>query len=187
VAGGGAVAPFARNDEWGNPVRNFENWECDTRGNGLGYGVVLDDGSPAGPHQYRSTLFGNNLMGATTLWVRRPTWHNMDGTLSDISEDLDPSGNDVLILTAEGIAPFTGESATLAAAATNRAVQVVEVVLRRQTTDTVGPCGARTGQAGGGSEGAGFSGCDPITGAGVVAGMPTGSVTGSGADATAVR
>jgi hypothetical protein len=111
----------------------------------------------------------------------------MDGTLSDISEDLDPSGNDVLILTAEGIAPFTGESATLAAAATNRAVQVVEVVLRRQTTDTVGPCGARTGQAGGGSEGAGFSGCDPITGAGVVAGMPTGSVTGSGADATAVR
>src|SRR5688572_15110507 len=38
--GGGAAAPSARPDEWGNATRNFENWECDQRGNGLGYGVV---------------------------------------------------------------------------------------------------------------------------------------------------
>src|SRR5688572_7990394 len=69
VAGGGAVAPLARNDEWGNGSRNFENWECDQRGNGLGYGVVLDDGAGAGPIQYRSTMFGQNLNGAFTLWV----------------------------------------------------------------------------------------------------------------------
>ena len=177
-----AVAPQARTDEWGNPSRNFENAECDARGNGLGYGVVLDSGGPEGPHQYRSTLLGNNLMGATTLWVRRPTWHNMDGTLKDLSDTEDPDANDLLILTAEGIAPYTGGAATMGAAASNRAVQVVEVVLRRATTTATAPCGARSGQAGGGSEGAGFSGCDPITGAGVTSGMPAGSITGGAVD-----
>lgn len=189
VAGGGAVARFARGDEWTppNPSRNFENWECDSRSNGMGYGVVLDSGGAEGPHQYRTTLLGNNLMGATTLWVRRPTWQMMDGTLTDLSDDLDAAGDNVLILTAEGIAPYTGGTASLVTSAANRAVQVVEVVLRRQDTATADPCGSRAGQAGGGAEGSGFSGCDPITGAGVVAGMPAGSVTGGGTDNTSVK
>jgi PilX N-terminal len=185
--GGGVVAANNRNDNWGNASRNFENWECDAKGNGVGYGVVLDDGGPAGPSQYQSTLLGNNIMGATTLWVRRPTWHNMDGTLKDLSDIEDADADDLLILTVEGIAPFTGSAATLATSASNRAVQVVEVVLRKQTTLAAGPCGTRAGQAGGGAEGAGFSGCDPITGAGVVSGMPAGSVTGGGADDTTVK
>src|SRR6185436_20908813 len=54
AAGGGAVAPQSRADEGGNPSRNFENWDCDMKSNGLGYGVVLDDGGAAGPVQYRS-------------------------------------------------------------------------------------------------------------------------------------
>jgi hypothetical protein len=182
VPGGGAVAPHARNDEWGNPSRNFENWECDARGNGMGYGVVLDDGLAAGPHQYRTTLLGNDIMGATTLWVRRPTWHNPDGTLSDLSTDLDATGDDVLILTAEGIAPFTGGVATMATSAAARAVQVIEVVLRQQTLEEESPCGGRAGQAGGGAEGAGFGGCDSITGTGVRQGLPAGTVTGGGGD-----
>ena len=187
VPGGGAVAANTRNDAWGNASRNFENWQCDTHANGLGYGVVLDDAGPGGPHQYRTTFFGDNLMGATTLWVRRPTWHNMNGTLTDLSDTIDPDGNDVLILTAEGIAPYTGGVATLATSAASRAVQVVEVVLRKQTTANTDPCGTRSGQSGGSAEGAGFGGCDPITGAGVVNGMPAGSVTGSGADQTSVK
>jgi type IV pilus assembly PilX-like protein len=183
-----AVAPQARNDEWGNATRNFENWECDTRANGMGYGVVLDDGGPAGPHQYRTTLLGNNLMGSTTLWVRRPTWHNLDGTLTDFSDTIDATdGDSVVILTAEGIAPYTGGVATLATSAANRAVQVVEVVLRKQPLVVLGPCGNRAGQAGAGAEGAGFSGCDPITGAGVASGLPAGTVTGGGADNTSVK
>ena len=184
--GGGAVAPQSRNDEWGNPNRNFENWECDAKGNGMGYGVVLDEGLAAGPHQYRTTFLGNDIMGATTLWVRRPTWHNPDGTLADLSETLDPTGNDVLILTAEGIAPFTGSAATMTTSAAARAVQVVEVVLRQATLEEETPCGGRAGQAGGGAEGAGFGGCDSITGAGVAAGLPAGTVTGGGGD-TGVR
>ena len=110
-----------------------------------------------------------------------------NGTLTDLSDDIDADGDDILILTAEGIAPYTGAAASMAIASANRATQVVEVVLRRQTTATVGPCGSRAGQAGGGAEGAGFSGCDPITGAGVISGMPTGSVTGGGADNTPVK
>jgi Tfp pilus assembly protein PilX len=187
VAGGGTIAANSRNDSWGNASRNFENWQCDTKANGMGYGVVLDDGGPAGPSQYRSTLLGNNIMGAVTLWVRRPVWHNPNGSLKDLSDIEDAEANDIMILTAEGIAPFTGGAATLASSASNRAVQVVEVVLRKQTPLALGPCGTRAGQSGGGAEGAGFSGCDPITGAGVVGGMPSGSVTGTGTETTSVR
>ena len=73
----------------------------------------------------------------------------------------------------------------MATSAENRAVQVVEVVLRKQTVQTLDPCGTRAGQAGGSAEGAGFSGCDPITGAGVAAGLPAGTVTGTGDDTLA--
>ena len=92
----------------------------------------------------------------------------------------------MLILTAEGIAPFTGSAATMTTSAAARAVQVVEVVLRQATLEEETPCGGRAGQAGGGAEGAGFGGCDPITGAGVAAGLPAGTITGGGGD-TGVR
>ncbi|HVR72199.1 MAG TPA: PilX N-terminal domain-containing pilus assembly protein [Vicinamibacteria bacterium] len=161
-AGGGAAAPQSRNDEWGNPSRNFENWACDERGNGLGYGVVLDDGGAAGPHQYRSTIFGQNVNGAFTLWVRRPTERRPDGLLGDYGLD-----NDTLILVAEGVAPFSGGGAGTIFGQSNQSVQVVEAVLSRATAVTTAPCGTRGGQAGGGPDGAGFSGCDPITGGGL--------------------
>jgi type IV pilus assembly PilX-like protein len=185
--GGGAVAPQARNDQWGNATRNFENWQCDLKGNGMGYGVVLDDASAAGPQQFRTTLLGNDIMGATTLWVRRPTWNNADGTLSDLSSDIDATGDDVLILTAEGIAPFSGGTANMRTSAASRAVQVIEVVLRQATLEIEGPCGGRAGQAGGGAEGAGFGGCDPITAGGVRAGVPGGSMSGTGTDIVGAR
>ena len=154
----------------------------------MGYGVVVDNGGRRGPRTVPHVAFLRpNIMGATTLWVRRPTWHNMDGTLKDLSDIEDADANGILILTAEGIAPFAGSAATLASSSSNRAVQVVEVVLRLQPTTIAGPCGTRAGQSGGGAEGSGFSGCDPITGAGVVGGMPAGSVTGGGTDNTSVR
>lgn len=162
VAGGGAVAPLVRADEWGNPSRNFEIWECDQRGNGLGYGVVLDDGAGAGPIQYRSTMFGQNLNGGFTLWVRRPTVVRPDGLLEDYALD-----NDTLVIVSEGIAPFTGGSAGTVFGQANQAVQLVEAVLSRASTVGAGPCGGRGGQAGGGAEGANFSPCDPITGDGL--------------------
>jgi hypothetical protein len=179
VAGGGAAAPQSRADSWGNPSRNFESWECDLRGNGLGYGVVLDDGGAAGPHQYRSNIFGQDLNGAFTLWVRRPTLRRPDGFLGDYNDD-----NDTLVLVAEGVAPFNGGTAGTLFGQSNQAVQVVEAVLSRAPTVANSPCGTRSGQAGGGPEGANFSGCDPVTGAGVAQGL--GGTSGGGGD-TGVR
>jgi hypothetical protein len=190
--GGGATAPQSRNDEWGNPTRNFENWECDQRGNGMGYGVVLDDGGADGPHQYRSTIFGQDLNGAFTIWVRRPTARIRTGLLADHGGALaDPLGgaplteldNDTLILVAEGVAPFSGGGAGLAFGQANQSVQVVEAVLSRAGTTQDARCGSRAGQAGGGPEGANFAGCDPITGDGLAPalGQPnTGNLGGLG-------
>jgi hypothetical protein len=164
VMGGGVVAPNARADAWGNPSRNFENWQCDRRSNGVGYGVVLDDGGALGAQQFRTTLLGSNIAGAVTLWIRRPTVQRMDGTLKDLSIDEDPvDGNSLVILTAEGTAPYTGGTTMMASSAANKAVQVVEVVLRAQSTTTTSPCGSRGGQAGSNAENSGFGGCKEIT------------------------
>lgn len=169
--GGGAAPKQSRPDEWGNATRNFESWQCDWRGNGLGYGVVLDDGGAAGPHQYRSSIFGQDLNGAFTLWVRRPTSRLPNGFLADYEDD-----DDTLILVSEGVAPFHGGSAGSAFGQANQAVQVVEAVLSRANALAATPCATRGGQAGGSPQGGNFSGCDPVTGAGVGQGL-----AGSGA------
>jgi len=152
-------APRERADTWvpPNPSRNFESWECDARGNGIGYGVVLDDNGGAGPFQFRSTQFGLNLNGAFTLWVRRPTVVRSDGLFEDYAAD-----NDTLVVVSEGVAPYTGGSAGTVFAQSNQAVQVVEAVLSRAGTTTTGPCGGRGGQAGGGAEGANFGSCSGL-------------------------
>src|SRR5207245_4923215 len=99
-AGGGAAAPYNRADSWGNTSRNFESWNCDQKGHGMGYGVVLDDGGANAPYQYVSTAIGQNLNGAFTLWVRRPLDFRPDAQLDDYSAD-----NSNMVLVAEGIAP----------------------------------------------------------------------------------
>jgi hypothetical protein len=186
-AGGGVVPILSRNDAWGNPSRNFENWQCDERGNGIGYGVVLDDGGADGPVQYRSNIFGQDLNGAFTLWVRRPTHRRSDGFLGDVPccpPHYDPLvDNDTLILVSEGVAPFTGGASGTAFVQSNQSVQVVEAVLSRVVATGNAPCGTRGGQAGGAPSGAGFGGCDPITGEGlepVVGEANTGTTGGLG-------
>jgi hypothetical protein len=166
AAGGGAAAPQARNDQWGNATRNFESWDCDKRGNGAGYGVVLDDGGSAAPYQYKTTVLGQTLNGAFSLWVRRPTLAQPDGTVTDYAED-----SDHLILVAEGVAPYSGGQLSNTRVAGNAAVQTIEVLLSRASGTTSSVCGTRTGQAGQGPEGAGFAACDPITGAGLSAAL----------------
>lgn len=173
----GATAPRATNDEWGNPSRNFENWECDERGNGVGFGVVLDDGSAEAPYQYKSTIFGQPLSGAFTLWVRRPTEFRPDGSLQDWDDD-----DDTLIVVVEGIAPYTGGNATSSLAGAYRAVQKVEVTLTRAAAAASGGCGERGGQAGGGPLGAGFDPCGNLTGGAAITGALAGAATGDGSE-----
>jgi hypothetical protein len=126
----GTILPSARTLRWfpaeGGPPptpsfstakRNLERGACDLTGAGAGYGVVLDDGS--GPWEFVSTIAGRRLAGAVTLWIRRPLAADDDGTVAD-----DPD-SDVLILTAEGIAPYTGAGGM-------GALRIVEARLRRQ-------------------------------------------------------
>jgi len=183
---GGANAPEATNDEWNNPSRNFESGSCDRRGNGVGYGVVLDDGSGLAPYQFKTTLYGQSLNGAFTLWVRRPTLIGLDGLFRDYSG---PGEEDHLILVSEGVAPYTGAQLSGAMTANNAAVQVVEVLLSQVRGTEQNPCNTRTGQAGQGAENAGFSACDPITGAGLAPALGAAGTNGRGtlADQTAVK
>ena len=167
------VAPYTRPDlQTGAASRNFENSGCDGRGNGAGYGVVLDDGGGFGPVQNVTSIMSQSMNGAFTLWVRRELLLNQDGSLSDA-----PSVGDTrLILTAEGTAPYTGTAAGATSGMTfvNRSVRTMEATLSREL-DT--PCGTRGGQVGGGPEGSNFSPCDPITGASVGAALGGGART----------
>ena len=150
--------PFNRQDAYGNPSRNFENGKCDVYGGGMGYGVVLDDGGGFGPYQNVTNIPGvPALNGSFTLWVRREYARNTDGSF----RDAEPIEDKALVLTSEGIAPYTGETSALAFTQQNRAIKTLQATLTR----TLGtPCGTRGGQAGGGPEGSNFSPCDPITG-----------------------
>jgi hypothetical protein len=150
------------NDDWGNPPRNFENGGCDNRGGGVGYGVVLNDlGSPApeGLMQNKSVIFGQRLNGAVTLWVRRDFGVAANGNISDIP------ANVALILTAEGVAPYTDADVTSAFARANQAVRVIEVALLRSVGGAAGPdpCDAYRAQVGNGPSGSNFAVCSQLT------------------------
>lgn len=152
----------------GRATRDFENWKCDKKGYGMGYGVVFDDGGAAGAEEYRSQIGGSTLNGAFTLWVRRPvawTDANGDGLLGDGPRLLDYPQNDVIVLVSEGVAPYTGAGNANAFAATNRATYTIETLLARNGTVIVdqSECNSRQGQAGGSASGGNTSGCVALT------------------------
>jgi hypothetical protein len=175
---GGANATYANNDAWGNATRNFENGPCDKRGNGVGYGTVLDDGTGLAPYQYKTTLYGQALKGAFTLWVRRPVVVQPDGTLLDYTG---PGDKDHVVLVSEGIAPYTGSQITTNTAG-NAAVQVIEVLLSEVKGQQQSQCQTRAGQSGQGSGAGNFASCSAITSAGIAAAGLGGAVTGNLAD-----
>lgn len=148
----GAPAPrFSRADAYGTASRNFENGNCDRRGNGVGYGVVLDDGAlPEAPFQNVTTIYGQpGLNGAFTLWVRRRlrAVQPADGNMTD-NED-----NNQLILTSEGTAPYLGSQQNNARVRATRAVRVLEADVR--LTPACTPDKAQGSQSG-------FARCNPL-------------------------
>jgi Tfp pilus assembly protein PilX len=156
-------------DDWGQPLRNFENQGCDDRGGRVGYGVILNDTAsavPQGVMQNKTVLFGQRLNGAATVWVRRDVIVGVDGFVRDDPADV------ALIITAEGIAPYTDGSSSMAFARANQAVRVIEsAVLRAQGGSD--PCEAYRAQTGGGVSGTNFGVCTGVTlecGAGAAAG-----------------
>jgi Tfp pilus assembly protein PilX len=141
---GGAVAPGA--DSWGQPLRQLENAGCDKRGGGVGYGAVLSG------IQSRTTLFGQQLNGAVTIWVRRGIIQNMDGSFRD------DGSSTAAVVTAEGVAPYTGGTQAMAFVEASRAVRVLEASMLLSVGDA-SACTSYSGQGGGGVSGSGFWGC----------------------------
>lgn len=172
--GASESAPFLTAPVSNRGTRNFENWKCDEKGYGMGYGLVVDNGDASGAEEFRSQVGGATLNGAFTLWVRRPVaWVDGpdadselgDGTsLQDYNDPDDPDA--VLILVSEGTAPYVGAANLTGFAAQNRAVYTIETILSRTGTvimDSSG-CGGRAGQAGGSASGNNVGGCVAITG-----------------------
>lgn len=177
-----APAGALGNDQWGNAPRNFESGGCDQRGAGMGYGVILNDvGSlaPQGLMQNRTVMFGQRLNGAVTLWVRRDTGIAMNGQILDATPD------SALVLTAEGVAPYTDGASTLAFAQANQAVRVVETYLLRSLGGaSSSPCEAYRAQVGGGVSGSNFAVCNDIV---LTCPPPGGTPQGGGAEDALLR
>lgn len=164
-----SVAPITAADGSTTPAnRNYENWSCDYNSHGAGYGVVLNDGSIN--YSDRTTAYGQAINGAFTLWVRRlvvPA-NAANGTFQDRGD----AG--ALVLTAEGVAPYSDASGSgTVVGQQNRAVRTMEMMVSRTATSQF--CGTLSGQVGGGPEGAGFGGCDPVNTASIqrALGLPT--------------
>jgi hypothetical protein len=147
-------APATAADGSASPAnRNYENWSCDWRGNGAGYGRVLNDGSTT--YNDVTSAYSQPINGAFTLWVRRPIVADDSGMLTDYG----PA--DQLILTAEGIAPSSDASVVgTTLGQQNRAVRTIEITVSRTSQNT--GCGTLSGQVGGGAGGAGFGACTAI-------------------------
>lgn len=132
--------------------RDYERWDCDERGGGVGYGLVLNDGTQR--YENVTTFAGETLNGAFTVWIRRPLLTNNAGQYSENAAD-----NSRLVIVAEGVAPYTG-----AGDAFTRARQAVRVLETRFTLSlaTAGdPCGLGRlqGQEGGSPMGENYNPC----------------------------
>jgi hypothetical protein len=176
----------------GIAIRDHENFDCDDKGNGMGFGRVLRDGVTT--WQYQSSYDGAQLNGAFTLWVRRPLWIGTDGTFTDWGQEISnppapvvEESHDNLILVVEGIAPYTSAAALGAASGgtadligRSKAVYLIEVALSR-TPPLPNNCQtSRTGQAGHGSGNTGFAGCEPLAADALEGALRGSTATGSG-------
>lgn len=145
-------------DQWGVLARQYENWECDSHGGSVGYGAVLADRTGATLFQNVTTLFGVNLNGAVTIWVRRPVLPSNSGQLSH-----DPK-NTRVVVTAEGTAPYGGDvTKAVLLRRRQQAVRVMEMAMTLNVPEN--PCSLEDiTQTGLGRAGANFARCLPIGG-----------------------
>ena len=129
LAGGpNSVLPPARANAWDPSVmsppqpltptplpRDMENGPCDQRGNGAGYGLVLN--TAADGRQLEVTqLFGAPLDGAVTIWVRRHV-ETLGFPGYGARDNLNTAN---FVITVEGVAPSL--------ASPNRATRIIESI-----------------------------------------------------------
>jgi hypothetical protein len=135
-------------------TRDFYKDDCDTRG-GIGYGRVVDDGGTL--YENIDNYAGQRLNGAFTIWIRRPL------EVSDAGQYWDKDENEVLIVVAEGVAPYTGAGDAFTRA--RQAVRVLEtrynLTLQSEAGPVCGP-GMMQGQEGGSPMGENYNPCAQI-------------------------
>jgi len=136
--------------------RDYERWECDARGAGMGYGLVLTDAS--GRYENVTAFSGQTLNGAFTIWIRRPLLVDNAGQYHE-----DSARNDLLVIVAEGVAPYGG--ATDAFVRSHQAVRVLETRFTLALGTQGEPCGLGRlqGQEGGSPMGENFNPCVNVT------------------------
>jgi hypothetical protein len=190
-------APPAPRVVGGVTLRDYENANCDLKGNGVGNGLVLSTGSE--PQQYVSTFNTLQLTGAFTVWVRRPLWIMPTGQFSDWGQEIIgpphfDASDDNLIMVVEGVAPFTGAGAYAATGSTgamvarSKAVYTIEMPFSHAASADLGTCQtSRTGQTGHGSQNSGFGGCESLRPDALASARMGSTSTGSGAANAAVR
>jgi hypothetical protein len=135
-------------------ARNYENYQCDQHGNGMGNGIIVDVGTYTLDNvtQWPLGSGGRPLNGSFTVWMRRPVIYNATGKLKDYggkndAESTNPPG-DAVILLVEGVAPEIATAGT-------RAVQYVEATgypYPKTEAIPVRPCDSLNYQGGGVSD-----------------------------------
>jgi len=151
-------------------LRDYERMGCADRA-GVGLGRVLT--SPAGskqPGDYQdtSTYMASTLNGAFTIWVRRELVVSNIGQFSDNPDDT------VLVVTAEGIAPYQSQTDNFARA--NQARRTLELGLSLLVNQG-NRCQGLAGQEGLGPSGDNFDPCSPLKASGVAGAFGTPGLT----------
>jgi hypothetical protein len=152
-------------------LRDYEMMGCAGR-SGVGYGRILtvpsgvpqpvSSGVAAPDYQDVSEYMGTTLNGAFTLWVRRDT------VVSDTGEFSDNADDTALVVTAEGVAPYTSQSTAFARAnQARRILEVAYVLLVNQGNR----CQGLSGQEGLAASGENFDPCSPLKASGVAAAL----------------
>jgi Tfp pilus assembly protein PilX len=143
-------------------TRDYYREECDTRG-GVGYGLVVVAGGTR--YEDQSSYSGKTLNGAFTLWVRRDLVVDNAGLYKDSDRD------DMLIIVAEGVAPYMGAATAFTAA--RQATRILETRLNLGVATVGRPCESLSGQEGMGPSGDNYNPCAPLAlnASGVAAGL----------------
>jgi hypothetical protein len=153
-------------------LRDYERMGCTDRA-GVGYGRILT--SQTVNYQDVSQFMGTTINGAFTVWVRRDLETLPNGQFQDSASETD------LVVTAEGIAPFTTQADAFLRA--NQSVRILEVGYSLLVNEGK-RCQGYSGQEGLGPSGENFDPCSPLGVEGVRKAfrIPTGTpITDTGA------
>ena len=161
VTGAAGGPPFPVPVARALPLRDYERMGACADRAGVGFGRVLTSppgSKQPGDYQDTSTYMGSTLNGAFTIWVRRALVVSAAGKFSDNTD------NTMLVVTAEGIAPYTRLTAGQgdAFARANQARRVLEVGLSLLVNQG-NRCQGLAGQEGMGPSGENFDPCSPLT------------------------